>query len=1464
MGEAQKHFCPRLVDYIAIIGSCNPSVDSETPQQPDILRRYPAQDHDDFILPRDTAYFCQPEGCTTIGAKQMSLRDRRSFVFALTDKDSGKRRYGTCLNFYRPFKKKYKSKQLHEQNSVESTSSNEGVSRSHNSLRVKALRSHTLTSLCILSHHALFDTFRECLNVLARLIDVCNLAASKKKVGGRRVDNLVWKYLVKKLCESADTAVLHWVKQLETWVYTLLSCPVPVPGKCFLELHIVPETVGQPHILALPDETRFSLVDFPLHLPLELLGVEKCIQVLECIMLEQKVLLMSKDYNALTMSVLALVAMIYPLEYMFPVIPLLPASLDNSEQLLYAPTPYIIGIPTSFGQTRKTCLPNDVWLFDLDSDSVRAPPGPGGQLPPLPEPDGSMLRTHFKQALASLTSVTHPLKSLNEMTSQQTNPLKAKQSQRQGHSFNPFIYGNDIDCVDVATRVAMVRFFASPNILGNIQEHTRILRLYPRPVVGFQLSSFIKSRAARSLFICRLASTQAVEFYTEWSLSPTNVAFMRVQTGIFDPKQIGDKPRWYSQQQQKIEYRVSTNIDQTIFQLSEKSTDVPTDESGDSDEEHHFPPSPDSDIEQSGYSDSIKQSVAISVGDVYRPPTELHKVDTLTAPTSSSDYDSSDGYNSSSSEDGRSGKVVSYNGDEISEPSVMENGETVKAKPVPKQAPRRPPPIKHLNSKSNADSTETQRDLLSTLSADIGGVAQTATSRLTEFLGVQQENIPKSRIPRTNSQHQQLNERFNEGQGSQKRPVIHPQAPTPSLATPCTASPVLHAHYSDKLKDRLQQDSRNVVHGENQVFLKEAVANVLDGNGIGWLKTGRIKRLMEDENYRNFVMSRLNTQLDVKLSGEEQSIGEVQVTRTVYKGIVSMLNMIVHGLEHTYKTNGSGGVASALMVLEVAATHYYVRDNKSNNSSRANSPFGSRESLVTLSKDGHTTPTKQLQQKQLEQYTSNIQSVAAVEGPTPSAQSTISSNNENTCEPFTSNPPSDDRPDTSPDSVNDSAADITDQKYSDTSRKDSIRSPISHESLRKISSASSERSSPTNSEAINNYSLSVAQGETENKLAVSPSPPGGGDAKLTGNTPSSTSSEHQAAKVYVYEGLLGKARSHLWDQMQFWEDVFLDGVAQERDIIGLDQEPAALMDRYHLLGEYEKKRLEFEEDRLLSTMLYNLTSLMVMMNCLKSEVKKKNRRLLGKSHIGLLCSQTVNSLLDNIEKLETSDVSIKPVPSRTQQKQSFSVHWGSDNTGDMFFMEVCEEAILLRSVNGVIVERWWYERLVNMAYCPKTKLLCLWRKGDGHATVLNKFYTKKCRDLYNAIKETMERVVSRNDTNMPVNSNASSSIVSGRFEVEDPESNKPGVLQVCMDGISLFLDKTKFFVHISHIKKCFTMDGGFFVWQELDAKTGAIRQRKVRSAEANEICYAVLCIFSYMAAGTDHNSNSKELTTAEK
>lgn len=64
--------------------------------------------------------------------------------------------------------------------------------------------------------------------------------------------------------------------------------------------------------------------------------------------------------------------------------------------------------------------------------------------------------------------------------------------------------------------------------------------------------------------------------------------------------------------------------------------------------------------------------------------------------------------------------------------------------------------------------------------------------------------------------------------------------------------------------------------------------------------------------------------------------------------------------------------------------------------------------------------------------------------------------------------------------------------------------------------------------------------------------------------------------------------------MVFWENIFFDVVAKERDIVGMDQEPSEMIDRYSSLSDSEKKRLELDEDRLLATLLHNLTAYMVM------------------------------------------------------------------------------------------------------------------------------------------------------------------------------------------------------------------------------------------------------------------------------
>lgn len=87
-------------------------------------------------------------------------------------------------------------------------------------------------------------------------------------------------------------------------------------------------------------------------------------------------------------------------------------------------------------------------------------------------------------------------------------------------------------------RVAMVRFFNSPNVLQGFQMHTRTLRLFPRPVVAFQAGSFLASRPRQTPFAEKLARTQAVEYFGEWILNPTNYAFQRIHNSESPPARI--------------------------------------------------------------------------------------------------------------------------------------------------------------------------------------------------------------------------------------------------------------------------------------------------------------------------------------------------------------------------------------------------------------------------------------------------------------------------------------------------------------------------------------------------------------------------------------------------------------------------------------------------------------------------------------------------------------------------------------------------------------------------------------------------------------------------------------------------------------------------------------------------------------------------------------------------------------
>ncbi|XP_058162209.1 MAP kinase-activating death domain protein isoform X15 [Dasypus novemcinctus] len=1589
----KKKFCPRLLDYLVIVGARHPSSDSVA-QTPELLRRYPLEDHTEFPLPPDVVFFCQPEGCLSVRQRRTSLRDDTSFVFTLTDKDTGVTRYGICVNFYRSFQKRMPKEKGEggagsrgkEGARVTCASDEVGTesSESGSSLQPPSAdstpdvnqsprgrrrakggtrsRNSTLTSLCVLSHYPFFSTFRECLYTLKRLVDCCSERLLGKKLGiprGVQRDTMWRIFTGSLLVEEKSSALLHDLREIEAWIYRLLRSPVPISGQKRVDIEVLPQELQPALTFALPDPSRFTLVDFPLHLPLELLGVDACLQVLTCILLEHKMVLQSRDYNALSMSVMAFVAMIYPLEYMFPVIPLLPTCMASAEQLLLAPTPYIIGVPASFFLYKLDFkMPDDVWLVDLDSSRVIAPTN-AEVLPILPEPESLELKKHLKQALASMSLNTQPILNLEKFHEGQDIPLLLGRPSNDLQStpsteFNPLIYGNDVDSVDVATRVAMVRFFNSPNVLQGFQMHTRTLRLFPRPVVAFQAGSFLASRPRQTAFAEKLARTQAVEYFGEWILNPTNYAFQRIHNNMFDPALIGDKPKWYAHQLQPIHYRVYDSNSQMADALSmppERASDSdPTDDSGSDSMDYD-----DSSSSYSSLGDFVSEMMKCDInGDTPNMDPLTHaalgdasevEIDELQN-QKEAEEPGPDGENtqenpplrSSSSTTASSSPSTVIHGAN-SEPADSAEMDDKTAVGVSKPLPTVPPSI----GKSNVDKHQTEigegsvrrptydnpyfepqygfppeeddeeqgesytprfsqhvngnraqkllrpnsLKLASDSDAESDSRASSPTSTVSNnstegFGGIMSF---ASSLYRNHSTSFSLSNLTLPTKGAREKTTPFPSLKGNRRALVDQKSSVIK-HSPTVKREPPSPQGRSSNSSENQQFLKEVVHSVLDGQGVGWLNMKKVRRLLESEQLRVFVLSKLNRTVQSEEDSRQDIIPDVEISRKVYKGMLDLLKCTVLSLEQSYAHAGLGGMASIFGLLEIAQTHYYSKEpdkRKRSPTESVSTPVG-KDPGLTARGDPKTMAQLRVPQlgpwapstagkgpKELDTRSLKEENFVASIGPevikpvfdlgeTEEKKSQISADSGVSLTSGSQR--------TDADSVTGVSPAVMIRSSSQDSEVSTVVSNSSGETLGADSDLSSNAGDGPGGEGGAHLASSrgtLSDSEIETNAATSAifgkahglKP--GVKEKLVGSPV--RSSEDVSQRVYLYEGLLGrdkgsmwdqledaametfsisKERSTLWDQMQFWEDAFLDAVMLEREGMGMDQGPQEMIDRYLSLGEHDRKRLEDDEDRLLATLLHNLISYMLLMKVNKNDIRKKVRRLMGKSHIGLVYSQQINEVLDHLANLNGRDLSIRSSGSRHMKKQTFVVHAGTDTNGDIFFMEVCDDCVVLRSNIGTVYERWWYEKLINMTYCPKTKVLCLWRR-NGSETQLNKFYTKKCRELYYCVKDSMERAAARQQSIKP------GPELGGEFPVQDMKTGEGGLLQVTLEGINLKFMHNQVFIELNHIKKCNTVRG-VFVLEEFVPEIKEVVSHKYKTPMAHEICYSVLCLFSYVAA----------------
>ena len=108
-----------------------------------------------------------------------------------------------------------------------------------------------------------------------------------------------------------------------------------------------------------------------------------------------------------------------------------------------------------------------------------------------------------------------------------------------------------------------------------------------------------------------------------------------------------------------------------------------------------------------------------------------------------------------------------------------------------------------------------------------------------------------------------------------------------------------------------------------------------------------------------------------------------------------------------------------------------------------------------------------------------------------------------------------------------------------------------------------------------------------------------------------TDEDENEFRVYLYQSL-SREENSIWKNPQLWENAFLDVVSLERDALGMEHGPTDMIVRYKKLAENEKRRLESDEDRLLVTVLYNMSAFMIMMDVIPNVIRRKVRRMLGK------------------------------------------------------------------------------------------------------------------------------------------------------------------------------------------------------------------------------------------------------------
>ncbi|XP_034052821.1 myotubularin-related protein 13 isoform X4 [Gymnodraco acuticeps] len=398
----------RFADYFIVVGYDHEKAGSGEGCGK-IIQRFPKKDWDGTAFPQGVEMFSQP------GGWRLS-RDRKAptfFTVVLTDIESD-RHYCSCLTFYEAEVNLQGSKSIEADGDDDEGAEENGL--------IQPAQVFAPKSLIIVSRLDYPEIFRGCLGLIYTV----------------HIDNLSF--------------------PLEGLVSNLFTFQVPVAGG---SQKLFSLGAGDRQLIQTPLNDTLPVTSKSVALLFQQLGIQNVLSLFCAVLTEHKILFHSTSYQRLGEACRALEALMFPLKYSYPYIPILPSRLL---EVLSSPTPFIIGVHSMFQTEIQDLL--DVIIADLDGGTIKIPECI--HLSPLPEP-------LLHQTQTSLSLVLYPDLEIAD------NAFPPPRTAPSNHKL-----------LDKEVRAVFLRLFAQ--LFQGYRSCLQLIRIHSEPVIHFHKTAFLGQR----------------------------------------------------------------------------------------------------------------------------------------------------------------------------------------------------------------------------------------------------------------------------------------------------------------------------------------------------------------------------------------------------------------------------------------------------------------------------------------------------------------------------------------------------------------------------------------------------------------------------------------------------------------------------------------------------------------------------------------------------------------------------------------------------------------------------------------------------------------------------------------------------------------------------------------------------------------------------------------------------------